>query len=54
MPPTNPNSVSASDKADIVAYILKEDGFPAGTTALPTAADELKSIKFEATKPGQR
>jgi mono/diheme cytochrome c family protein len=52
MPPNNPNAVSAKEKADIVAYILKEDGFPAGKTELPSTADALKAIKFEATKPG--
>jgi mono/diheme cytochrome c family protein len=51
MPPNNPNAVTAKDKVDIVAYILKEDGFPSGKTDLPTAADGLKAIKFEATKP---
>jgi mono/diheme cytochrome c family protein len=52
MPPSNPNAVSAKDKSDIVAYILKQDGFPAGKTELPAAVDALKAIKFEATKPG--
>jgi len=52
MPPTNPNSVSVKDKTDIVAYILMEDGFPAGTTELPSTMEGLKALKFEATKPG--
>jgi mono/diheme cytochrome c family protein len=53
MPPSNPNSVPAKEKADIVAYILKESGFPAGTTELPAAVEELKAIKIEANKPGR-
>jgi S-disulfanyl-L-cysteine oxidoreductase SoxD len=53
MPPTDPNAVSAKEKVDIVAYILKEDGFPAGKTDLPATADQLKTIKFEASKPGR-
>lgn len=53
MPPSNPNSVSAKDKADIVTYVLKQNGFPSGNTELPSAAEALKSIKFEATKPGR-
>lgn len=53
MPPSNPNAVSAKEKADIVAYILKEDGFPAGTTELPATLEAMKGIKFEAVKPGQ-
>jgi S-disulfanyl-L-cysteine oxidoreductase SoxD len=54
MPPSNPNSVTGKEKAEIVAHILKNAGFPAGTAALGTTTDALKSIKFEATKPGAR
>jgi mono/diheme cytochrome c family protein len=54
MPPTNPTDVSAKEKVEIVAYLLKEDGFPAGTTELPETLDALKAIKIEATKPGPR
>ena len=53
MPPSNPNSVSPKEKADIVAFLLKQGGFPAGKTELPAAVDALKGIKFEATKPGR-
>ena len=54
MPPTEPNAVTPKEKADIVAYLLKENGFPAGTTELPSTPEGLKAIKFEATKPGRR
>ena len=53
MPPSNPNSVSAKEKADIVAHLLKQNGFPAGKSELPSTTDALKAIKFEATKPGR-
>jgi S-disulfanyl-L-cysteine oxidoreductase SoxD len=53
MPPSNPNAVGAKEKADIVAYLLKEAGFPAGTAELPSTTEALKAIKFEATKPGR-
>ena len=53
MPPSNPNSVPAKDKADIVAYLMKQAGFPAGKSELPSTSDALKAIKFEATKPGR-
>lgn len=53
MPPGSPGSVSAKEKADIVAYLLKSGGFPAGTTELAAQAEALKAIKFEATKPGE-
>ena len=52
-PPNDPNAVSAKEKIEIVAYLLKEDGFPAGAKELPATLDELKTIKFEATKPGR-
>ena len=43
----------SKEKVEIVAYILKESGFPAGTTELPATADGMKAIKIEATKPGR-
>lgn len=52
MPPSNPNAVTPKEKIDIIAYLLKSSGFPAGTTELPSQADGLKAIKIEATKPG--
>ena len=52
MPPSNPSSVNAKEKAEIVSYILKSAGFPAGTTELATQTEPLKAIKFEANKPG--
>ena len=54
MPPSNPSSVTAKEKAEIVAHILKNAGFPAGNTDLGSTTDALKGIKFEATKPGAR
>lgn len=53
MPPTNPNAVSAKEKADILAFMFHEAGFPAGQTALPSTTDALKAIKFDANKPGR-
>jgi hypothetical protein len=52
MPPSNPSSVTAKEKAEILAHILKNAGFPAGKAELASQTDALKSIKFEATKPG--
>jgi mono/diheme cytochrome c family protein len=54
MPPSNPSSVTPKEKAEIVAFILKHGGFPAGKTELGSTTDSLKGIKFEATKPGAR
>ena len=53
MPPSNPNAATAKEKVEIVAYILKESGFPAGDKELPTTADGMKTIKIESTKPGR-
>ena len=53
MPPGNPTSVTGKEKAEIVAFILKNAGFPAGATELASQTEALKGIKFEATKPGR-
>ena len=53
MPPTDPESVTAKQKIDVMAFLLKEAGFPAGSTELPATMDALKPIKIEATKPGR-
>ena len=53
MPPTNPNDVTVKEKVEIVAYMLKENGFPAGETELPTTLDGLRTIKIEPNKPGR-
>jgi S-disulfanyl-L-cysteine oxidoreductase SoxD len=52
MPPSDPNAVTPKEKVDIITYVLKSAGFPAGTTELPSQPEALKAIKFEATKPG--
>ncbi len=51
MPPSNPGAVSAQQKADILAFVLRANRFPAGQTELSNSAAALKGIKFEATKP---
>ena len=53
MPPSDPNSVTAKEKVDIVAHLLKQNGFPAGEIELAEKVEALKTIKFEATKPGR-
>ena len=53
MPPGKESAVPAQAKADIVAYILQANKFPAGKAELGAQTDALKGIKFEATKPGQ-
>jgi S-disulfanyl-L-cysteine oxidoreductase SoxD len=53
MPPSDTNAVTPKQKIDIVAFLLKSAGFPAGQSELAPTLDALKAIKFEATKPGR-
>ena len=50
MPPSSPGSVPAQAKADIVAYLLKANKFPAGHAELASESAALKDIKFELPK----
>lgn len=47
MPATNPGSLTADQTAQLIAYILQENHLPAGKSALPATAEQLKSIKIE-------
>jgi quinoprotein glucose dehydrogenase len=51
MPPSNPDSVPPATKVDIVAYLLKGNRMPAGTTELPKEPAAMKEIQYKATKP---
>jgi cytochrome c len=50
MPKGEPGTVTVQEKADILAYILSFNKFPAGKTELQKS-EALKDIRFEATKP---
>src|SRR5215472_5296265 len=50
MPKGEPGTVTVQVKADILAYILSVNKFPAGKTELQKS-EALKDIRFEATKP---
>jgi mono/diheme cytochrome c family protein len=52
MPRDGPSQVSIPEKADILAYILSVNKFPAGKTELQQG-DALKEIRFEAAKPAK-
>jgi mono/diheme cytochrome c family protein len=47
MPEDDPGSLTPAESAQIVAYLLKANGNPAGTQPLPTDAAELKKILIE-------
>jgi mono/diheme cytochrome c family protein len=51
MPADNPGKLSRQQNADILAYVLKFDNYPPGSSELPTQTDALKKIRFEASKP---
>ena len=52
MPQNAPGSLSGQQNADILAFILSANKFPTGTSELSNQAMVLKTIKFEAKKPG--
>lgn len=47
MPPQAPGSYSASVYADLMAHILKTNGFKAGATPLPADVDALYNLVIE-------
>lgn len=50
MPADHPGTLSRATNAAIVAYILKMNKLPAGKNELPTNAEALKQIQFDAAK----
>src|SRR3954451_23768469 len=51
MPQSKPGSLSREAGAQILAYVLSRNEFPAGKTELPQASEVLKEIKIELVKP---
>jgi mono/diheme cytochrome c family protein len=51
MPADHPGTLSGAQNADILAYMLKKNEFPAGSTPVASDANALKSIRFDAAKP---
>ena len=45
MPQSDPGSLKPEEFAVVTAYILQQNGYPAGTTALTTGAAGLKDAK---------
>jgi len=52
MPTDTPGTYSRQEIADVIAYMLKFNQFPAGKTELSIGDEELKSIAFVSAKPG--
>src|ERR1700694_3259960 len=51
MPPDSPARISRQQKADILAYILSVNKFPAGKAELQQKTEMRKEIRLEASKP---
>jgi mono/diheme cytochrome c family protein len=51
MPSDNPGTLTRPQVIELVAYVLKYNGFPAGQVDLPSTADSLATIKIMASKP---
>ena len=50
MPQNDPSRVSRQGHADILAYVLSVNKFPAGKSELEPKAEVLRGIRFEAEK----
>ena len=48
MPDDNPGGLSVQQYTDIIAYIFKVNGMPAGTDSLSTDPEALRRIKIDA------
>ena len=46
MPYDNPGGLEEKTYVDIIAFILRENGYPEGSTELPVKPDVLKTIKI--------
>jgi mono/diheme cytochrome c family protein len=51
MPANNPGSLSREQDADILAFVLSMNGFPAGKAELEHQTETLRQIRFETVKP---
>ncbi|MBV8818374.1 MAG: cytochrome c [Acidobacteriaceae bacterium] len=54
MPQDKPGSLSREANAEILAYVLSVNQFPAGSEELPQKSEVLRTIKIEATKPDSK
>ncbi len=47
MPATKPNSLKPEEISQLIAYMLKVNGYPAGKTELSSKPDDLYKVHFE-------
>ncbi len=50
MPLNNPGVLSRDQYADILAFVLKSNGYPAGERELYRRSEFLNTIRFEAAR----
>jgi mono/diheme cytochrome c family protein len=53
MPADKPGQLTRPATADLIAYILSENGFPAGDRELPGDAEALKTIEIDTPAPAK-
>ena len=51
MPPDDPGTYGLQHITDVMAYLLKMNGFPEGRVELSPQADSLRTIRIQATRP---
>ena len=51
MPADEPGKLSGDQNAEILAWMLKQNGFPAGSTPMKGDGGSLKQIRFDSAKP---
>jgi len=51
MPADRPGTLSRPQMADVIAFVLRANQFPAGATELPTETPALRAMKFVMVKP---
>jgi cytochrome c5 len=51
MPLDNPGGLSREEYAAVIAYILKLNAYPEGTSELPTEDAKLRTIRFDLNPP---
>jgi quinoprotein glucose dehydrogenase len=52
MPLDNPGALSNASSTDVVAYLMSQNGIPAGTAELPVDSSVQSQIRIDPNKPG--
>ena len=51
MPEGRPRSMTRTEKASVLAFMLSENGFPAGAAELANETDLLETFRIDAVRP---